>query len=138
MRSSLRRWRFHGETWLVVAAIRAALWFLPFGSVERLARRLGRTSARAGPGPPPTPEAIEGAVGRAARLVPRANCLTRALAMRVLLARAGRPAELRIGVRQGLDGTLRAHAWLESMGRVIGKDGTGPFVPLRRLEETPR
>lgn len=40
------------------------------------------------------------------------TCLKRAVVLHYLLHRAGRPAELRIGVRRGTNATLAAHAWL--------------------------
>lgn len=42
----------------------------------------------------------------------RHTCLKRALTLHYLLHRAGRPAELRIGVRRDMHGALAAHAWL--------------------------
>ena len=57
-------------------------------------------------------------VDRAARFVPGATCLVRALAGAHLLAAAGQRAEVFIGVRRRA-GALEAHAWLESGGQVV-------------------
>ena len=63
------------------------------------------------------------------------TCLTQALTARVLLARRGHPALLRIGVVKGEEGQLQAHAWLESGGRVvIGGSELERYVPLVALE----
>ncbi|WP_168210748.1 lasso peptide biosynthesis B2 protein [Persicimonas caeni] len=48
---------------------------------------------------------------RASRLVPGAQCLQRALASRVWLARRGIDAQIVVGFRKR--GTLEGHAWLE-------------------------
>lgn len=65
-----------------------------------------------------SPERIVSAVRRCSRVVPRATCLTQALAARKLLEKEGHAADLKIGVAK--DGSiLRAHAWLELDGRII-------------------
>jgi len=63
--------------------------------------------------------------------VPRASCLTQALAAAILLARHGYPATLRLGVAKNPDGSLRAHAWIESGGQtMLGGPETGEFAHL--------
>ncbi len=49
----------------------------------------------------------------------RANCLDRSLLLHWPFARRGIPVELRIGVDRSDDG-LRAHAWIECAGEVLG------------------
>lgn len=46
----------------------------------------------------------------------RRTCLKRAIAIHALLARAGRPAALQVGVRREPSGELAAHAWLTRKG----------------------
>lgn len=46
----------------------------------------------------------------------RRTCLKRCLPIYALLARAGRPAELQVGVRRDEQGELAAHAWLTREG----------------------
>jgi hypothetical protein len=58
-------------------------------------------------------------VTTAARRVPHSTCLTQALAAQWLCAWFGRATTLRIGVAKGNDKPFRAHAWLESEGRVL-------------------
>jgi hypothetical protein len=66
--------------------------------------------------------------------VPRASCLTQALAATLLLARHGYAATLRVGVAKNEDGSLRAHAWLESGGEtLLGGPDFGTFVQLPPL-----
>lgn len=56
--------------------------------------------------------------GMAARL--RLSCLPRSLALCRLLRERGYPAEVKIGVRREA-GRLRAHAWVELRGELLGE-----------------
>ena len=107
---------------LVVPSVRILLWVLPFRHVVRLA---GAKAALKGCATAaPRSEDIAWAVTTASAYVPRATCLTQALAARWLFARLGWPALLRLGVAKGEDKGLKAHAWLESEGRVVvGAEG---------------
>ena len=58
-------------------------------------------------------------VRNASRLVPRASCLTQALAAQFLLARSGHESRIRIGVAKDATGKFLAHAWLISDGRLV-------------------
>ncbi len=58
-------------------------------------------------------------IERLARFVPRASCLTQALALQWLLARAGHASELFVGVRQDGAGRFAAHAWLSCNQRIV-------------------
>ena len=118
-----RDWRMLFEALLVVPAIRLALWLLPFRVVLAFVER--RRAAADGN---VSMERVLRAIHAVARRVPRATCLTRALAAMFLLARHGHGATLRLGVAKE-DGRVSAHAWLESEGRMI-MDGAGVFVVL--------
>jgi hypothetical protein len=80
-------------------------------------------------------------VARAARLVPGATCLTQGLAAHRLLARAGIPSRLRVGVRHGGGAELHAHAWVTSRGMtVLGGAAETPFraaIPAARVASQP-
>ena len=56
-----------------------------------------------------------------ARSIPKASCLTQALAAQVMLERAGEHPELKIGVATDR-GEFEAHAWLELHGRPLVGD----------------
>lgn len=58
-------------------------------------------------------------IERLARFVPGASCLTQALALQVILARAGHFCCLQIGVRRDDYGIFSAHAWVTCNGRVV-------------------
>ncbi|WP_053833473.1 lasso peptide biosynthesis B2 protein [Croceibacterium atlanticum] len=59
------------------------------------------------------------AVRHTARLVPRASCLTQALAVRYLLSRIGESCVIRVGMAEGGKRPLDAHAWVIHEGRVL-------------------
>jgi hypothetical protein len=99
----------------LVTLVRIALWILPFRVVHRA---VAARSARSNSGSHSIDD-ITWAVTAAARRVPRASCLTQALAGMLLLAANGHPALLRVGVAKKEDGGLRAHAWIDSGGETI-------------------
>src|SRR5690349_8107777 len=122
------------RTALLLAVARVALWVLPFGVVRRLLTPARAARPQADPGL--STERIAWAIAHTHRLVPYGNCLPQALAAEALLMRAGHPVDLRIGVVKTERGGLRAHAWVESAGRVVvgdltqGLDGYTPLPPL--------
>lgn len=60
-------------------------------------------------------QAINFALARAARLVPwRADCLVTAMAARSWARRTGLAYDLHLGVLNGADGSIVAHAWVTS------------------------
>lgn len=96
--------------WVLLQALmwlwlyRLALWLLPFRWVSP------RSPRATGQGPAALPH-LARSIDRAARFVPQATCLVRALAGARLFAAAGQQASVVIGVRRR-SGTLEAHAWL--------------------------
>lgn len=116
--------------WRLLAA-RAALWLLP-----RAATATPRNGgATPGTSHPPSADRIAWAVEAAARRLPAPfrACLPQAMAVCAMLRRRRMPARLVIGVRRApAPGSIEAHAWVESGGRVIlgGMDDLPSFVPL--------
>jgi hypothetical protein len=106
---------------LLLAFTRVALLVCSFGKVLNVASRLGASGRNAcGLDAQDAVLRVTSAVETASRYVPLArNCLTRALVARFMLARRGRPADLRIGVAKDRTGLLTAHAWLEADGAPI-------------------
>jgi hypothetical protein len=112
---TLRDWQTLTEALALVWHVRIALWTIPLDRVRRrFAGALPSTSNEAAA----DPKTIALAVRRASRLVPKASCLTQALAARELLARRGIVGRLKIGVARK-DGALEAHAWVEHDGRIV-------------------
>ena len=119
-----------------VAAIRVGLWALPFWILRRLLAWMTRETNVRKEGDTNSVDRTVWAVKVAGRHVPRATCLTQALAAQVLLARRGCPARLSIGVAKSQEGQLEAHAWVESEGRVLigGLEGLSRYTPLPSLD----
>jgi hypothetical protein len=133
---SRSRWRSL-DAWLLatralrhVVWVRWALWRWPYARVlDELSRRRSRAQLLAASAPASSGAGVAGrrppsaslawAVRAASRRVPRASCLTQALALEGLLAEFGQQGVVRIGVARGPDGTFEAHAWLEHDGRVL-------------------
>ena len=66
----------------------------------------------------------------AGRLPWHSTCLVLAVALRLMLARRGIPAVIRLGVRK-VEGGLSAHAWLLVGGEaVLGAGEASSFQPL--------
>src|SRR5437762_9506584 len=107
------------RTVLLLGAIRVGLSLLTFRTLRSLLARV--TPARGGFRAlrHSSPDQVARAVTAASRYVPRATCLTQALAAQVLLTRQGYPVCLRIGVAKGEGGQLEAHAWVENQGKVV-------------------
>lgn len=107
---------------MLVCSVRLGLSLLPFRLVERMLRKLvepASTAARSRARDSEVNRCVVSSVRRVSRYVPGASCLTQALAAQVLLARRGEFANLRIGVTRDDKGEFRAHAWIESNGKII-------------------
>lgn len=112
-----RDWLLLAQATRALLLVRLALWLVPRPFVRR--SLVERVILRSRDPRAPSVDRIVWAVVRARRLVPRATCLVQALAARILLARAGHQADLRIGVAKSRTGRFEAHAWLERNGRVL-------------------
>jgi hypothetical protein len=124
------------EALLTVSAVRVALWLFPFrfvhGWLSRIKRDLlsRRIRIHSGVG------RVVWAVRVVSRVVPRATCLTQAIAAQLLLALAGEPSTLRIGVARRDKGAFEAHAWIEHDDTIIiGGSTRKGFTPLPELSE---
>jgi len=119
---TLRRWMDlpPAEKRLFLAALgwvvlfRTSLWTLPLRFVMGISRRV--SMARSAPPVEDSIHLVHQAVGRAARYMPRASCLTRSLSIYAMLGRRGIVTQLRIGVVKDAAGKFLAHAWLERDG----------------------
>jgi len=100
------------RTAVVLLAVRLALWLVPFRSI-----RTQLPPMRCA-GDPDNVDQLLWSVRCVSRLVPAATCLTQALALHLLMSRAGHASCLRIGMLS-TNGTVEAHAWLEQKGRVL-------------------
>jgi hypothetical protein len=103
----------------LVASARLMLFVVPSRVSLRLVRWLADMRARTRVSDRPSSAHLAWAVASASRLVPRATCLTQAVAAKLLFAWYGFHVRLCLGVARVVDGELTAHAWIEHHGRVI-------------------
>src|SRR5439155_4954355 len=110
-----------------VAATRLALSVLPL----RCARHLVAAVIR--PGIEASSHRLVWAVRVVSPYVPRATCLTQAVALHSLLGRAGHESCIEIGVAKDA-GNFAAHAWVVCGGQVvIGESEVGRYSRLMTL-----
>jgi hypothetical protein len=114
----------------LLAAVRIALWLLPFQRVMRLVKSSGMRRSVDGEC---TSREVAWAVRLASRYVPDATCLPQAMTTYILLGRRGNPCCLRIGAVAAPQ--FEAHAWVECGGEVVlgGSAGLDRFVSIITL-----
>ena len=120
---------------LLVGSIRVFLWLLPSRFILRGVRRLAilpeRSVARR-----PSAAQIVWSIEAASRRIPRASCLTQAIATQILFRRHGYGSRLCLGVAPDA-GSFRAHAWIERNGKiVIGGEESRALTPLTLVAST--
>jgi len=121
------------HAWALLWLARLGLWLLPFARLQRFALTRPPSARRGLPAP-----RLAWAVTAARRGVPRATCLTQALAGQVLFAHHGHRSQVHLGVARGADRQFEAHAWLTCAGRVVlGAAEQGRFKPLPALDQQP-
>jgi|SRR5215208_5446867 len=107
------------RTVLLLGAIRLGLRLLAFRTLQRIVIQLAQTPTDPQLARRASVDRLVWAVTVASQYVPKATCLTQALAAQILLGRHAYPTQLRVGVARGEEGRLEAHAWLENQGKVI-------------------
>jgi hypothetical protein len=126
------------EAALLLGAMRLGLRLLPFRTLWRLLERAPRPSTGFSTADPIAPGRIAWAVSVASPYVLGVRpCLPQALAAQLLLVRRGFAARLRLGVARGDRGQVRAHAWMETDGRVVtggSKSELERYTPLLALD----
>jgi hypothetical protein len=116
---------------MIVWLVRIGLWTLPLKLLRRWMDRTKRNLDRSLDAAQVA--RLSGMIEFVSRRIPRATCLTQALALQTMLARRGTETSLRLGVARDDRGRFRAHAWLEQNGAVLigGEEATaGGYVPL--------
>ena len=127
LRLSRRERRDAARAWLWLMAARAGLTVFSYGRIAELVARLPVRRIRSGT----PPDHWVRAIGRAIRLVPGCGCLPQAIAAQCLLRREGLHSHIVFGVAHNQDGSLEAHAWLRSDGRIlVGGDAADRYTPL--------
>jgi hypothetical protein len=125
-------WKLFGRAYVLVWMIRLALWFVPFPRLYQWAIKFRQGAIGDKPLGNADVYKVVWAVSAAARRVPKATCLTQALATQIMLGRRGHRTSLQLGIMKTQAGKFDAHAWVERNGRVlIGLNNT--FHQLTRL-----
>jgi hypothetical protein len=131
------------RAWILLVRVRLILWLLPWPSAERALARLNAPPARTPfssilqffnssipSAPEPLSSQLRWAVLAASRFIPASTCLVQALALQILLTRAGHVSDLRLGVASSSTDGVTAHAWLEYEGRVLIGERQETYAPL--------
>ncbi|UDL92535.1 lasso peptide biosynthesis B2 protein [Mesorhizobium sp. PAMC28654] len=106
---------FLGRCLLVVTAARLGLTLFSYNRVRAVVMRLDARQAA----DIADLRRVAWGVAAAARLVPRASCLTQALSGQYILARQGSASNIRIGIERDTGTQLKAHAWLMSGNHIV-------------------
>ena len=124
---------------LTVALVRLGLYLLPSRMTLDLLRPLADSAPRAIPRRRPSAARLLASIERAGRRVPRATCLTQAVAAKLLLRHFGYPGRLCVGVARDAGGSYRAHAWLEDGSRIlIGGAESRAYARLAAFDSSAR
>ena len=121
------------RAWILLGVIRLGLELFPFSTLrkllDRLRIKLGSLKKEF------SEEQLVWSVTVVSRYIPKATCLAQALTSQFLLQQAGHQACLHIGVTEADEGCLKAHAWVESQGRIlIGGFDIDRYTHLLALE----
>ena len=122
------------RAFFAVAGVRLGLSIVQFPRFQAVHEWV-KAAPRAKRGKVPTTGQLAHDVRVVSHYVPRATCLTQALAGQLLLERHGYPTVVHVGVtkEEGKAATFQAHAWLESDGKVVIGETEVPYVPLTTL-----
>ena len=129
------------KTFLLLGFVRLGLWVLPYQKLLYLLKRISdrQNGDRERELNDNNLNKIVRAVNISTRYMPGgAKCLARALTTQVIMKRQGYSPQLRLGVAQGEQGKIEAHAWIEYQGLVVIGDlqNLSRFIPLSPFEKT--
>ena len=111
-------WSLFLRAYVLVWFIRLALWVRPFPKMHAWATKVRQSKMGEHPLDSRSVYKVVWAVSAAARRVPKATCLTQALATQIMLGRRGHKTSLQFGAVKAGD-KLEAHAWIERDGNVL-------------------
>lgn len=121
------------KTWVLLGVIRLGLELLPFSTLRKLLDRL--RSLRGSVSKEFSEAQLVWSVTVVSRYIPKATCLAQALTAQFLLQQAGHQACLHVGVTEAEEGGIKAHAWVESQGKIlIGGFDLNKYTHLLALE----
>ena len=126
--------RLLAQSVLALASMRLGLSLLRFETLRRAIDRLSKIEPGETRRQPRLVRKVIWSINVVSTYLPFRNCLNRALAVQLLLARRGQPVDLSIGVRRSTEGEFKAHAWIEYNGHVV----LGHVEELSELTPLPR
>jgi hypothetical protein len=140
-RHARRRWSdvpLAIEALLFLAGARAAIAFLPFRTVARLASR-GRNPSGSIDADAPFVTRLQWAMrGWSTRVPWRCLCFEQGLATHLMLRRRGIASTLYYGVAPIRENAIEAHVWVRAGSHdIIGAENAADFVPLATFPQTP-
>jgi hypothetical protein len=138
-RLSRRDRRLFAEALVLLALATAAIRFLPFRTVGRLASRPLRNPVADPASEAELIRAVRRAVLGCARRVPwSAVCFPQGLAAQWMLRRRGIPATLYFGAENHRTKGLNAHVWVRVGAQgVVGTENAAGFAPLAEFPPAP-
>lgn len=107
------------RSFFLVVTIRIVLWLVPVKRLQSLFTWNFEDSGEVSTSDWEQILRIVRSVRSVSRFVPKATCLTQALAASLLIRQIGQRSDLKIGVAKDDKARLIAHAWLEKDGRII-------------------
>lgn len=112
--------------------VRVMLSLLPFRSIEQIIQKLtvksdNNTSQF-------SIEKLTWSINIMTSYTPKATCLNRALAAKILLSQYHHPSVVKVGVSKN-EGEFEAHAWLESNNKLILGQSEKNYVPILKMGE---
>ena len=119
------------KSFFLLWIIRIMLWILPFSVIQKV---IGKFIIVSGESHDIPLKKLTWAVAVMSRYVPKATCLTRALAAQILLTGQNYRSNLKIGVSKA-EGNFEAHAWLESDNKIVLGESETEFVPILDIGE---
>lgn len=117
---------------ILLVLIRLGLFLFSFKTLLRIVEWIKIKSRQASHINGIGSDRIAWAVVVTSRYIPFTKCLAQALVTQVLYSRYGYTAHLRIGVAKDGPEKLKAHAWVESQGKIVIGDlkNLSQFSPL--------
>jgi len=100
------------RAFFVVASARLVLWVLSSGSARRVVSMMARSTQKI------SIDRFVWAVKVVSAVLPRATCLTQAIAVQAMLARQGHASSVEIGIAKD-NGRLEAHAWVVCGNHIV-------------------
>ncbi len=108
------------STFILLTLVRLGLWLISFKTLQQLLSPISKTKFPSQEKHQTSLEKIIWAVEVSSRYMPGGvKCLARALTCQVFMSRYGYGSQLCLGVTKGEAGELKAHAWVESEGKII-------------------